>query len=67
MDKMNKEALAVKKAEQAFDRKRRTIGLYGGPLLAVLTFVTPFSGLTVGAHKLLAIMVLVAIDRKSVV
>ena len=61
MDKMNKEALAVKKAEQAFDRKRRTIGLYGGPLLAVLTFVTPFSGLTVEAHKLLAIMVLVAI------
>lgn len=61
VDKMNKEALAVKKAEQAFDRKRRTIGLYGGPLLAVLTFVTPFSGLTVGAHKLLAIMVLVAI------
>ena len=61
VDKMNKEALAVKKAEQAFDRKRRTIGLYGGPLLAVLTFVTPFSGLTVEAHKLLAIMVLVAI------
>lgn len=61
VDKMNKEALAVKKAEQAFDRKRRTIGLYGGPLLAVLTFVTPFTGLTVEAHKLLAIMVLVAI------
>lgn len=61
VDKMNKEALAVKKAEQAFDRKRRTIGLYGGPLLAALTFVTPFSGLTVEAHKLLAIMVLVAI------
>ena len=61
MDKMNAEALAVKKAEQAFDRKRRTIGLYGGPLLAIITYMTPFSDLTVEAHKLLAIMVLVAI------
>lgn len=41
--------------------KRRTIGLYGGPLLAIITYLTPFAGLTVEAHKLLAIMVLVAI------
>lgn len=61
MDKMSKEALAVKRAEQAFDRKRRTIGLFGGPLLAVLVFLTPIAGLTVAAHKLLAIMVLVAL------
>ena len=58
---MNKEALAVKRAEQAFDRKRRTIGLFGGPLLALLVFLTPIAGLTVAAHKLLAIMVLVAL------
>lgn len=58
---MSKEALAVKRAEQAFDRKRRTIGLFGGPLLAVLVFLTPIAGLTVAAHKLLAIMVLVAL------
>ena len=61
MDKMSKEALAVKRAEQAFDRKRRTIGLFGGPILALLVFLTPIAGLTVPAHKLLAIMVLVAI------
>lgn len=58
---MSKEALAVKRAEQAFDRKRRTIGLFGGPLLAVLVFLTPIAGLTLAAHKLLAIMVLVAL------
>ena len=61
VDKMSKEALAVKRAEQAFDRKRRTIGLFGGPILALLVFLTPIAGLTVPAHKLLAIMVLVAI------
>mgnify|MGYP001672058718 CR=1 FL=1 len=58
---MSKEALAVKRAEQAFDRKRRTIGLFGGPLLALLVFLTPIAGLTLEAHKLLAIMVLVAL------
>ena len=58
---MSKEALAVKRAEQEFDRKRRTIGLFGGPLLALLVFLTPIDGLTLGAHKLLAIMVLVAL------
>ncbi|MDD6382037.1 SLC13 family permease [Mitsuokella sp.] len=61
MDKMSQEALAVKRAEQAFDRKRRTIGLFGGPILALLVFFTPIAGLTLEAHKLLAIMVLVAI------
>ena len=61
MDKMSKEALAVKRAEQAFDHKRRTIGLFGGPLLAFLVFMTPIAGLTLAAHKLLAIMVLIAL------
>lgn len=31
MNKINQEALAVKRAEQLFDRRRRTIGLFGGP------------------------------------
>ena len=61
MDKMSQEALAVKRAEQAFDRKRRTIGLFGAPILALLVFFTPIAGLTLEAHKLLAIMVLVAL------
>ena len=29
MNKINQEALAVKRAEQLFDRRRRTIGLFG--------------------------------------
>lgn len=61
MNKINQEALAVKRAEQLFDRRRRTIGLFGGPLLALLVFFTPIAGLTLEAHKLLAIMVLVAL------
>ena len=61
MDKMSQEALAVKRAEQAFDRQRRTIGLFGAPILALLVFFTPIAGLTLEAHKLLAIMVLVAL------
>ena len=36
LDKRQSEADAVKKAEEAFDRKRRTIGLFGAPILAVL-------------------------------
>lgn len=61
MNKINQEALAVKRAEQLFDRRRRTVGLFGGPLLALLVFFTPIDGLTLEAHKLLSIMVLVAI------
>ena len=61
MEKISKEAQRVKEAERAFDRKRRTIGLFGGPLLAILVFLTPVDGLTLEAHKLLAIMVLVAL------
>lgn len=61
MDKAREEALAVKRAEQSFDRKRRTIGLFGAPLIALLVFFTPIAGLSLAAHKLLAIMTLVAL------
>lgn len=50
MNKINQEALAVKRAEQLFDRRRRTIGLFGGPLLALLVFFTPIAGLTLEAR-----------------
>ena len=59
--KMDKEALKVKEAEKAFDQKRRTIGLFGAPIPAILVFLTPIDALTLEAHKLLAIMVLVAL------
>lgn len=58
---MSKEALAVKEAEQAFDRKRRMVGLFGAPVLAMLVFLTPIDAISLEAHKLLAIMVLVAL------
>ena len=61
MQRINKESMRIKEAERAFDRKRRTIGLFGAPLLAILVFMTPIEGITLAAHKLLAIMVLVAL------
>ena len=61
MDEISHEAQRVKDAEKSFDRKRRTIGLIGAPILAVLVFLTPIDGLTPDAHKLLSIMVLVAL------
>ncbi len=45
----------------SFDRKRRTIGLFGAPVCALLVFLTPIPALTLAAHKLLALMVLVAL------
>ena len=61
MQRINKESMRIKEAECTFDRKRRTIGLFGAPLLAILVFMTPIEGITLAAHKLLAIMVLVAL------
>lgn len=61
MRKLGPEALAIKQAEQSFDRKRRTVGLFGAPILAILIFFTPIDALSVEAHKLLSIMTLVAL------
>ena len=61
MRKLGQDALAIKRAEQSFDRKRRTVGLFGAPVLALLIFMTPIDALTLEAHKLLSIMVLVAL------
>ena len=61
MRKLGQDALAIKRAEQSFDKKRRTVGLFGAPLLALLIFMTPIDALTLEAHKLLSIMVLVAL------
>ncbi len=60
---MNNEQITPsdKNVEQDFDKKRRTIGLFIGPLLALLVFLLPISGLTLPAHKLLAIMTLVSL------
>ncbi len=54
------ETQRVKETTATFDRKRKTIGIFGGPLLAIIILLIPFDGLTLVAHKLLAIMTLVA-------
>lgn len=45
----------------SFDRKRHIIGAFIGPLCALLVYLTPIEALSPEAHKLLAIMSLVAI------
>lgn len=50
----------VKDNTKSFDHYRRMIGLIGGPLLAILVFLTPIAGINMAAHKLLAIMVFVS-------
>jgi len=50
-----------RKGSSSFDSKRRLIGAIGAPILALLVWFTPISALSVEAHKLLAIMVLVCL------
>lgn len=47
--------------DSSFDRKRRIIGAVCGPICALLVWFTPISGLSPEAHKLLAVMTLVAL------
>ncbi|MBQ3726906.1 MAG: DASS family sodium-coupled anion symporter [Selenomonadaceae bacterium] len=61
MNDKNSDAKKIHEAEQAFDRRRRTFGLIAGPILAAAVMLTPIDALTLEAHKLLAIMVLVAL------
>ncbi len=60
-DKELRTAERIHEAELAFDRKRRSIGMVCGPICAILVFITPIAGLSLEAHKLLAIMTLVAL------
>lgn len=61
MQDKSAEAQRIHEAEQAFDRRRRTFGLFVAPILAVAVMLTPIDALTLEAHKLLAIMTLVAL------
>lgn len=51
----------IHQAELAFDNRRRRIGMICGPICALLVFFIPIDGLSLEAHKLLAIMTLVAL------
>lgn len=61
MENTSAGAQKVTSAEEAFDRKRRTVGLFGAPIIALLVFFTPIDALSLEAHKLLSIIVLVAL------
>ena len=61
MQDKSPESQKIKEAERAFDRRRRTFGLFFAPILAIVVMLTPIEALTLEAHKLLAIMVLVAL------
>lgn len=61
MQDKSPESQKIKEAERAFDRRRRTFGLFFAPILAIAVMLTPIEALTLEAHKLLAIMVLVAL------
>lgn len=45
----------------SFDRVRKLVGAIGGPVCALLVWLTPISGLTPEAHTLLAVMTLVCL------
>ncbi len=47
--------------ESSFDRKRRMVGAIGGPICALLVYLTPIAGITDQAHTLLAIMTLISL------
>jgi len=61
MANTSSEAMRIKEAERVFDRRRRTFGLIVAPILAAAVMLTPIDALSLEAHKLLAIMVLVAL------
>ena len=53
--------LKLSSKEAAFDKKRKSIGLFLGPALALLVYFTPIAGLKWEAHTLLAIMTFVSV------
>ncbi len=48
-------------AEEAFNRRRRTVGLFLGPLLCLLLLWMPMPGLSEAAHRLSAILALMIV------
>lgn len=48
-------------AELRFDGRRRKVGLFCGPLCALLVLLLPIAGISLAAHKLLAIVTLISL------
>ena len=63
-DKMPKEApkmtMTMTEAEERFDRKRKTIGFFLGPILGLIVYFMPIAGLKEQAHALLAVVTFTA-------
>jgi sodium-dependent dicarboxylate transporter 2/3/5 len=51
----------ISPAEARFDRWRKTVGLFVGPLLALLILILPFPALTPQAHRLAAVLSFVVV------
>jgi sodium-dependent dicarboxylate transporter 2/3/5 len=49
----------LSESEQRFERGRRTVGIFAGPLVFVLVTLSPFATLSLQAHRLAAIVALV--------
>jgi len=60
IQKENQTAVEPVQQESSFDRKRHIFGAIFGPLFAIVVWFLPISDLAPEAHKLLAIMALVA-------
>jgi sodium-dependent dicarboxylate transporter 2/3/5 len=60
---MNEEpdAATLSRAEQRFDRWRRTAGLFLGPAAFAVVWLLPLEGLAAEAHRLAAVMALVVV------
>jgi sodium-dependent dicarboxylate transporter 2/3/5 len=54
-------AVALSRAEQRFDRWRRTVGLFLGPAAFAVVWRLPFESLAPEAHRLAAVMALVVV------
>ena len=55
------EGSAISAAEARFERIRRTVGLFLGPLVAIAVSQAPLTGISVEAHRLAAVVSLVVV------
>jgi sodium-dependent dicarboxylate transporter 2/3/5 len=58
---VDESSLPLSAAEERFDLRRRTLGLFLGPLAFALTWLAPLPALTLEAHRLAAIVALVVV------
>src|SRR5688572_9697762 len=52
---------ALSAAEERFEQRRRTVGLFLGPIALLLAWIAPMPALSIEAHRLAAIVLLVVV------